>query len=153
MDGAMDEGDDLASFLRRVIREGCVGETVAAVEAGEGAGRARDSHVRKTLETIGADESMHADLAWRTVLWAQNTFGETARVVICDEIARLADEMGSVQETRRTKHDETLLDHGVVTANVRAQVRRATLKSVVLPCLKMIVEREVHVERIQQVHG
>lgn len=150
MDGAMDEGDDLASILRRVIREGCVGETVAAVEAGEGAARSRNETVRTTLETISADESMHAELAWKTVLWAQNTFGETARAVIREEIARLADELGTVQENRRTKHDETLLDHGVVTANVRAQIRRATLKSVVLPCLQMIVQNEVRRENVMQ---
>jgi hypothetical protein len=147
MNGALDEGDDVASFLRRVIREGCVGETVAAVEAGEGAARAQDPTVRKTLETIAADESKHAELAWKTVLWAQNTFGETARAVIGEEIARLEDELGSVQEMRRTKRDEALLDHGVVTENVRAQIRRAVLRDVVVPCLGMIVESKTRNER------
>lgn len=147
MDGALDEGDDLASFLRRVIREGCVGETVAAVEAGEGAARAQDPTVCKTLETIAADESTHAELAWKTVSWAQNTFGETARTVIREEIARLADELGSVQELRRTKRDEVLLDHGVVTENVRAQIRRAVLRDVVVPCLGTIVESKMRNER------
>lgn len=151
MDGALDEGDDLASFLRRVIREGCVGETAAAVEAGEGAARAQDPEVRTTLETISADESMHAELAWKTVLWAQNTFGETARSVIREEIARLADELALVQEIRRSKRDETLLDHGVVTDNVRAQIRRAVLRDVVVPCLGMIAESKTRNEKVVEV--
>jgi hypothetical protein len=156
IEGAMDEGDDLASFLRRVIREGCVGETVAAVEAGEGSARAKDAQVRKTLETIAADETTHAELAWRTVIWAQNTFGETVREVIREEMARLTDELSNVQETRRTKRDDELLDHGVVTANGREAIRRATLKSVVVPCLRQIVENKARVEhwqRLEQAWG
>lgn len=140
MDGAMTDGDDIASFVRRVIREGCVGETVAAVEAGEAGARANDPVVRQTLEMIAADESEHAELAWRTVKWALNTFGADVRETIHEEMARLADEMGTVHESRRTERDEELLDHGVVTAEARGSIRRAALKQVVLPCLGALVE-------------
>lgn len=140
MDGAMTEGEDIASIMRRVIREGCVGETVAAVEAGEAAARANDPVVRGALETIAADESAHAELAWRTVKWALNTFGADVREAIRDEMARLRDEIDTVYETRRTAWDEVLLDHGVVTTNVRESIRRAALKQVVLPCLGAVVE-------------
>ncbi len=140
MAGALEEGDDLTSFLRRVIREGCVGETVAAVEAGEAAARANDPVIRKALETIAADESTHAELAWRTVKWALDTFGADVRDAIAEEMARIQDELGAVYETRRSAWDETLLDYGVVTTNVRGGIRRAVLKDVVLPCLGAIGE-------------
>lgn len=140
MEGVMDDGDEITSFVRRVIREGCVGETVAAVEAGEAATRANDPLVRQTLEMIAADESEHAELAWLTVKWALNTFGADVRETIQEELARLADELGSVQETRRTARDEELLDYGVVTAEVRGSIRRAALKQVVVPCLGALVE-------------
>lgn len=139
MDGALDEGDDLSSFVRRVIREGCVGETVAAVEAGEAAARANDPVIRRALETIAADESTHAELAWRTVKWALDTFGADVRETIRDEMERIQDELGGAYEMRRSAWDEALLDHGVITTNVRGSMRRAVLKDVVLPCLGALV--------------
>lgn len=148
MDGVMAEGDDVTSFVRRVIREGCIGETVAAVEAGEAGARANDPVIRRALEMIAADESEHAELAWRTVKWALNTFGADVRETIREEMARLADEMGAAHETRRTERDEALLDHGVVTAEVRGSIRRAALKQVVLPCLGALVEDQQRTERV-----
>jgi hypothetical protein len=136
LEGALGEG----SFVQRLIREGCVGETVAAVEAGEAADRAMDPVVRTTLDTIATDESMHADLAWRTLLWALKTFGPDVREVIRCELARLRDELAIVYEARRTVEDEVLLDHGVVTTNVRGSIRRAVLKQVVVPCLEAVEE-------------
>jgi hypothetical protein len=55
-------------------------------------------------------------------------------------LARLADELGSVFETRRTARDEELLDHGVVTTEVRGSIRRAALKQVVVPCLGALIQ-------------
>lgn len=146
VEGALTNGNDVQHFVRQLIREGCVGETVAAVEAGEAGLRAKDPVVRRTLETIGADESMHADLAWRTLLWAQNTFGANVRDTIREEMARVTDELSSVHEVVRSAWDEELLDHGVVTTNVRGSIRRAVLKQVVLPCLGAMVE---HMEKGQ----
>lgn len=140
LDGAMSEGDDVVSIMRRVIREGCVGETVAAIEAGEAAAHASDPVVRRALETIAADESAHAELAWRTVKWALSTFGGDVRDAIRDEMARIGEELGRVQEAARTAWDEELLGHGVVTTNVRGTIRRAALRQVVLPCLGALVE-------------
>ena len=90
---------------------------------------------REALETIAADESTHAELAWRTVKWALDTFGADVRETIRDEMARIQDELGGAYEMRRSAWDETLLDHGVITTNVRGSMRRAVLKDVVLPCL------------------
>jgi hypothetical protein len=150
MNDVMADGDDITSFIRRVIREGCVGETVAAVEAGEAGARANDPVVRQTLEMIASDESEHAELAWRTVKWALDTFGADVRETIHEEMARLADEMGTIHETRRTERDEELFNHGVVTAEVRGSIRRAALKQVVLPCLGALVEETKRTQRVAE---
>lgn len=152
IDKAMAEGDDVVSILRRVIREGCVGETVAAVEAGEAATRASDPVVRKALETIAADESAHAELAWRTVKWALQTFGADVRDAIRDEMARLVEELGTAYETRKTDWDQELLDHGVVTTNVRGSIRRAALRQVVVPCLGAMVEEVRRTEGVGEAY-
>ena len=69
--------------IRRAIREGCVGETLAAARAAAarqllpspgpgGTGRmgALAADVAQALDTIGRDEAKHAALAWRAALWA-----------------------------------------------------------------------------------
>ncbi len=137
---AMDDSDDVCSILRRVIREGCIGETVAAVEAGEASAGAIDAVVGQTLGMIASDESEHAELAWRTVKWALETFGADVRKVVRDEIVLLSNELATVHEIRRTERDETLLRHGVVTSEVRGTIRRATIGQVVVPCLEGLLQ-------------
>jgi hypothetical protein len=61
---------DLADVAVTAVREGCVGETLAALVAREQLARTRDSMIRATLDKIAEDESRHAELAWRFVAWA-----------------------------------------------------------------------------------
>src|SRR5262249_26143628 len=68
LDGALD-GRDLAMFVRTLVREGCVGETIAAIEARIEHEDESDPAVRAALATIADDEARHAELAWRTVAW------------------------------------------------------------------------------------
>lgn len=69
IDGAL-EGRDPRTILMTAIVEGCVGETVAALEAAEGAARATDPVVRAALAGIAVDEARHAELAWDFVAWS-----------------------------------------------------------------------------------
>jgi hypothetical protein len=68
IDGSLD-GADLDSFVATLLREGCIGETSAAVEAREMLGVTRDPVVRDVLEKIARDETRHAELAWQTLAW------------------------------------------------------------------------------------
>ncbi len=54
--------------LVATLRDGAIGETLAAPEATAGAFRA-DAGARAALLQIAADETRHAALAWRTVRW------------------------------------------------------------------------------------
>jgi hypothetical protein len=60
---------DLDRMVRTLVAEGCVGETLAALEAGEAARLCTDPAVKSVLEGITADESRHAGLAWKTLRW------------------------------------------------------------------------------------
>lgn len=52
-----------------LVREGCIGETLAALDAAARRAVATDPAVRATLATIEEDEARHAALAWRTLRW------------------------------------------------------------------------------------
>jgi hypothetical protein len=138
--GALDGDIDAAAIIRLVIREGCVGETVAAVEAGEAEESAIDPVVRSVLAEIASDESEHAELAWRTVRWALEAFGDDVRAAVLEEIQLLEGELRGASSAALSPRDEALLRHGVVTSEARATMRRAVIRRAVLPCLNALVE-------------
>ncbi len=72
----------LARLAVSTLKEGCIGETVAAVIAAEQLARATDPAVRAALAGIAADEARHAELAWRTVAWAMDTGGPAVREAV-----------------------------------------------------------------------
>lgn len=133
---ALDDAADVSTFVRQLIREGCVGETVAAVEAAEAEDHAQDFVVREALGVIADDENEHAELAWRTLTWAQGAFPE-AQLALEAELALLEREL-SVPLPNVVARDAALLAHGVVSPQLRAQLRRDTLRDAVLPCLRSI---------------
>ena len=65
---------DVATTLRDVVRltlrEGCLGETLAALEARHALAHCTEPRVSAVLELIAKDERRHAELAWRFVRWA-----------------------------------------------------------------------------------
>lgn len=139
IEGSLDGGNDAASIVRLLVREGCVGETVAAVEAGEGEENAVDPVVRSVLAEIAGDEAQHAELAWRSVRWALAAFGDDVREAVLKEIAILEAELQEPSGPARSARDEELLRHGIVAGGARAAMRREVLRQAVLPCLNALV--------------
>jgi hypothetical protein len=91
IDGSL-EGDDLDAFVATLLREGCIGETRAAVEAREELAEAPDPVVRAVLETIARDETRHAELAWRTLAWLLSS-GRANAARVRAELNRALSEM------------------------------------------------------------
>ncbi|MFO7564064.1 MAG: hypothetical protein R6X02_15565 [Enhygromyxa sp.] len=81
-------GDPVALALA-VFDEGCVGETIAAAEAAIAAAETEDDDARRALEQIAADERRHAALAWRTLRWLLDSFGEPVRAALQGRLATL----------------------------------------------------------------
>ena len=52
------------------VLEGCIGETVAALEASMSLSCSRDAGVREVLAVVETDELRHAQLAFDFVRWA-----------------------------------------------------------------------------------
>ena len=81
VDGALAD-DTRRGIVATLVREGCIGETVAALEAAEAREHATDPVVRAVLQQIAADETRHAELAWRALRWALDSDNvELARAV------------------------------------------------------------------------
>ena len=65
---------NVKDILESVIKEGCIEETLSAIEAHFRTHYAKDLSVKKTLLKIAIDETRHAQLAWNTVKWAVNKY-------------------------------------------------------------------------------
>ncbi len=133
------EATDLRSFIETTFAEGCIGETMASLEAAEALEHLqnRDPAVSAVLATLVADEARHAELAWRSVAWALRTFGQQARDAIEDALqAALGDEASggsAVSEQGTDPLGEALLERGVLVDGLRTRVRSEALRDVVIP--------------------
>lgn len=148
---------DLESVVLSAVREGCIGETVSALEASEAAEHCVDTPTRLVLERIAREEAAHAELAWRFVAWALGRAGssliERVRSTFAAELARPAE-----HDAPTSLHDLTLLAFGVVTPAEREKLRRRALSETVLPCAdvllsKLVVDRPGVVRKAQAPQG
>jgi len=117
--------------------EGCIGETVAALEATEALATATVPAVRQVLLQIAEDEARHAALAWRFVAW-----GAAQAPALVDGLhARLALELEraaracSAYAERALPASDGLARGGLLSNAVRAELRLQALREIVLPCL------------------
>jgi xanthine/CO dehydrogenase XdhC/CoxF family maturation factor len=88
------------------------------------------------LTRIAADEQRHAELAWHFVAWALQRDSSLVEVVN-RECRRAVAEFGAAQATDSESFDTA--PHGVLSAELRAQVRRAAVRDVVVPCMDALV--------------
>lgn len=142
LDGALASGDDVATFVRLLVREGCVGETVASLEAAECEAAAEDPAIRAALATIAADEAAHAELAWRTARWAVDALGPEARLAIAAELDHVERELAA-PVAADDGAEEALLRHGIAGDGTRARFRREALRRAIVPCLRALVAAPV----------
>jgi hypothetical protein len=77
---------NLAAAVAAAVREGCINETIAALDADERARQATDPIVRDVLLGIAADEADHAELAWRFVKWALRSGDAAVTTAIHDAL-------------------------------------------------------------------
>ncbi len=60
---------DLATFALETFVDGCVGETIASVEASVAVDRCKDTQALKALQHIAREEAEHAALSWDILTW------------------------------------------------------------------------------------
>ena len=72
---------DLRTVLLAVVAEGCVGETLSAMEAEVCVESCLEGRDKQVMQRIAKDEARHAALAWRFVQWALAEDPSLAHVV------------------------------------------------------------------------
>ncbi|MBC8071025.1 MAG: ferritin-like domain-containing protein [Deltaproteobacteria bacterium] len=130
-DGAL-AGRTPLRILDDVVREACIGETLAALEAIEALAEAREPAVRAALQRIADDELRHAQLGWRHLQWQLGRADARERAVILDLVDRAITDAGMVPIVGAASSD--FRRFGVLDTETRARARIMGLVEVVAPC-------------------
>ncbi len=142
IDGAL-ERMDAETVVLDALHEGCIGETVAALEAAEALQHCEDPAARAVLQRISVEEGQHAELAWRFVAWMLETRPELVEPVR-DAFARALSgariDRGRGPRTVAAA-DRHLARHGLLSAPLRAALRDRVLAGVVSPCAEALLAR------------
>jgi hypothetical protein len=124
---------NIDAFVKALVLEGCVGETLGAAEGNEAAQRAGWSEIAQPLAKIARDEERHATLAWRSLQWALATFGEQARNAA---VTAFAEAMSMY--SANPSGIESVESVGVFSGYELGALRRHVLTNVITPCARAL---------------
>ena len=147
LDRAFAGEHDLISLGLSTFVEGCVNETIAAVEAEVAHSLAEIPLVRHTLAQIAADETRHAALAWDTLDWCLSVAGEPLHHALyehylaqCRQATAEAAIDADVDDDTDTKTSSmNLTRHGRLGEASRALIVANVRHSLILPRLAKIL--------------
>jgi hypothetical protein len=139
--GCLDDSSFEASVVNAML-EGCIGETLAALEAAEAKAHARDAAVARLLDGIVTEESEHAELAFRFVGWALDRDARLAPLLRRSVAAAIRKEAEAAERAVEGPWDGALLAAGVLSETARSVVRQRALREVVVPCIEALLEND-----------
>jgi hypothetical protein len=140
VDGSL-ASPDLESSVLTAFLEGCIGETVAALEAREAATRAQDETVRAVLAKVADEEARHALLAYEFVQWAlpraSAALANSLRITLRSELERA--DARAYSTDADSPFAAALVAHGILPESERRALRRSALHEVVAPCVEALL--------------
>ncbi|XXX75198.1 hypothetical protein WMF30_46875 [Sorangium sp. So ce134] len=135
--GALDDLGSLEAITLATVVEGCVGETLSAIEAEVAAQAAQPPAVRMALEAIARDEARHAELAWAFVRWAVAAGGADLRARVAAAFARALDQVAS--EAPGGAGRDLPPSHGFLPAGELHRLRQQAITDVLRPAAAALV--------------
>jgi len=139
LDGAFAGERDLVSLALATLHEGCINETIAAVEADVAHSLAEVPAVRQTLQVVAADEARHAELAWRTLTWALTIAGEPLRVVLGEALDELRRTSASVAASDDAKAAKSMARYGRLSPGARSRITARVRQVLIIPRLEALL--------------
>jgi len=137
------EDTSLVGVAKLVLREGCVGETVASLEAVAAAEVAQDPAVKRTLARIARDELRHAELAFQFLRWALSVASvEERHELACEAAQQLADFESEARHREPMRTDDRLAAHGLVGGDALRAIHLAAVHDVSRPLLAALFDLE-----------
>jgi len=131
-------GSDLCSVVLGTLREGCIGETIAAIEAREALQHCEDPGTCALLRQIATEEAQHAELAWRFVAWGLEVGPTSLRESVRSLFAQALSEPRAARAEIST-FDLALLRQGLLGVPLRQALRERVLAELIGPCAEALL--------------
>ncbi len=130
------EDVSLTGIAKLVLREGCLGETIASLEALAVAEVAADPAVKRALARIARDELAHAELAFKFLRWVLRGAPAAVRDELrCEAERQWRDLESELELGPGARSDDHLAAHGLIGDGARRAIHRAALRDVARPLL------------------
>ena len=140
----------LEELVAATVRDGCVGESFAALVAAESALLCAEPCTRAVLSRIAEDERAHAAFAFRVVAWAIGVGGAPVR----DAAQAAFDEARRAAHVPLTEGDAAasmLEAHGRLGASHVARLRESTFREIVVPAMAALLATPSRAESVAEV--
>ena len=124
---------DLHTAVRAAVMEGCVGETLAAIEAQHSCALTQVAAVRSALGSIAREEAEHAGLAYRFVSWAVSAHPDTIRSTVRSAFNLASEHLRGIETPRSDPNARALEAHGRLCARERHVLRLRALDQLIAP--------------------
>ncbi|WP_437503745.1 hypothetical protein [Sorangium sp. So ce1099] len=141
--GALDDTGSLEELTLATVVEGCVGETLSAIEAEVAAQAAEAPAVRMALQAIARDEARHAELAWAFVRWAVAVGGAGLRERVAATFARALDALDQARSAPAPAGADFPSTHGFVPPAELHLLRQQAVADVLRPAVAALVTPHV----------
>ena len=125
----------LTQLAVATVKEGCINETLSTLLLAEQLEQASHPGVRKALATMVADETRHAELAWRTVAWAIREGGAEVHAAVKDAFA----EATAPAALAHGLTGEALAASPSPTPAVAQRILRDGLTTLIQPCAEALL--------------
>ena len=132
-------------IIRSVIQDGCIEETLSAIEAKFSSYKSSNPTIKKSWIEIASDETNHAQFAWNTIRWFLENYPGEHTFVVDTFLAELARQplptdtnfYSTVDVTGQNPSEEEILPkYGIIAKRDRMNVREMGLRTVIEPVFR-----------------
>jgi hypothetical protein len=133
IEARMFTGFELQAAVRSAVIEGCVGETLAAVEAQHACALTQVPPIRSALSAIAREESEHASLAYRFVGWAVRAHGAALQATVQSAFDAASRQLRALDAPAANPAARVLEAHGRLCERERHVLRLRALDQLIAP--------------------
>lgn len=148
--GALASSMDAAEIAASLAREGCVAETIAALQVARAHEEARDPVVKGVLARIARDEAEHAALSWRALRWMLDAGSPAVRNAVAKVFAEADAHVSLGAITDLPGDAEQMRAHGYSPVEERRALAREALGRVVGPAATALLAMPPHDQRARR---